>query len=101
MPLVTYTRPDGSVEVLWTAPHSRHDLDTIKARDIPADATDVQEITPDQLPTDRALRNAWRRSGNRIVEDLARARELAAEAGMANSSAATLDAIRTYIRGRS
>lgn len=80
---IVYTRPDGGVSVVQPSPNGRREseteqewLDRIVAKDVPADATDVRIVDEADVPADRTFRNAWKRDGNGIGCDMAKAREI-------------------------
>ena len=80
---IVYTRPDGGMSIIIPAPGSIHAdedeqkwLGRIIAKDVPADATDVQVIETSALPSDQAFRNAWVRQSGAVVVDMAKARDI-------------------------
>jgi hypothetical protein len=80
---IVYSRPDGGMSIVIPSPGSIHAdedkqkwLDRIIAKDVPADATDVQVIETSALPSDQAFRGAWVREGGAVVVDMAKAREI-------------------------
>ena len=54
---IVYTRPDGGVSVV--VPTGEVSIEELKVKVIPADATNVREITTAELPQDRVFRGAW------------------------------------------
>lgn len=67
---ILYTRPDGGVSIICPVPKEKteqilgtltdeqyiqHILDT----SVPSDATNVRQVTDDDLPSDREFRDAW------------------------------------------
>lgn len=51
----------------------------IRAKDVPADAIDVQIVDESAIPTDRTFRNAWTAGAGRVEHDMAKAREIKRE----------------------
>ncbi|KKL75151.1 hypothetical protein LCGC14_2057750 [marine sediment metagenome] len=86
---IIYTRSDGSVSVVGPAPEFVANFDGteaeaiafIQAKDVPADAVDVEIVEQATIPTDRWFRDAWTRpvGGGSINIDMPRAREIQAE----------------------
>lgn len=80
---IVYTRPDGGMSIVIPAAGSIHAdedgqkwLDRIIAKDVPADAIDVQVVEASALPADQAFRRAWVRQNGAVVVDMAKAREI-------------------------
>lgn len=48
----------------------------IAAKDVPADATDVQIVDAALIPADRAFRNAWKAGAGRVEHDMDKCREI-------------------------
>ena len=74
MSKIIYQNPDGSVSVVIPT-------GAVPIEDLPAKLglTDYEIVADDAVPTDRTFRNAWRKDGTSIVEDLAAAKEIAHE----------------------
>ena len=79
---LAYTRPDGGVSVVVPDPHyiaefasEAEAIAAILAKDVPADASDVVEITTADLPGNRLFRDDWRMAGGRPRVDMTLARE--------------------------
>lgn len=51
-------------------------LQRIRAKDVPANATDVQIVDEAAIPSDRAFRNAWKAAGAAVAVDMPRARQI-------------------------
>ena len=67
---IVYTRPDGGVSVVVPAPNFVAEfpdetaaIASIRAKDVPVDATNVEVIEQAEIPTSRVFRNAWEKSG--------------------------------------
>ena len=67
---IVYTRPDGGVSIVVPAPgfvasFATEDeaIATIQAKDVPADATNVEVMDRAQIPALREYRNAWEKLG--------------------------------------
>lgn len=82
---IVYTR-NGTVEVVIPAPRflstfasEAEGLAAVVAKSVPPDATNVQIVEADTLPTDRVFREAWTQAGNAIVENVVKARSLRLE----------------------
>ena len=76
MKVIVYTRPGGglsivrpAVEAMLAGESEDAFIQRVMAKDIPADASDVQILEPSAIPEDRAKRRAWRRSGTLVVVD--------------------------------
>jgi hypothetical protein len=54
---IVFTNIDGSVGVL--IPTGEVPIDVVMAKDVPAGATNVRQITTAELPQDRLFRGAW------------------------------------------
>jgi hypothetical protein len=84
MKLIVYKRLDGGISVLApvknTSPVAEDisDEDSLARawKDVPADAIDPIEVEQADIPKDRAFREAWIISGNAVVHDMAKAREI-------------------------
>lgn len=48
----------------------------VAARSIPADATDVQLVEPEIIPTDRTFRDGWKAGAGKVEHDMAKCREI-------------------------
>ena len=72
MSKIVYQNPDGGVSVV-------HPTGAISIEDLPAKLglTDYEIVADDAVPTDRTFRNAWRKDGSSVVENLAAAKEIA------------------------
>lgn len=84
MKSIVYTAADGST-CLCHPVVSRDDPDGFThedaltramAKDIPADATNVQTIDKSEIPADRTFRNAWTLNGKTIAHDMNKARDI-------------------------
>lgn len=73
---IIYTAEDGSMAVIIPAPAAGLTLAEIAAKDVPAGA-EFAIVEAAALPADRLFRNAWRKTGVAVVEDLAAAKEIA------------------------
>lgn len=51
----------------------------VAARSIPADATDVQLVEPEIIPTDRTFRDAWKAGSGKVEYDMAKCKAMAHE----------------------
>lgn len=91
MKVIIYTRPDNGISVVNPAPNYIAKLmadgmteveavDVVRAKDVPANAVDVEIIEVAAIPTDRWFRNAWTRAvgGGPIKIDMPKAREIQA-----------------------
>lgn len=70
---IIYTRPDGGVSVIHPAGQldvvkfapevadmtEAQFMEWVKAKDVPADATNVRLVQDSDIPTDRSARNRW------------------------------------------
>ena len=74
MSKIIYQNSDGGVSVV-------HPTGAIPVEDLPAKLglTDYEIVADDAVPTDRTFRNAWRKDGASVVENLAAAKEIAHE----------------------
>jgi hypothetical protein len=72
MSRIIYQNSDGSVSVVIPTGE-------VPVEDLPAKLglTDYEIVADDAIPTDRTFRNAWRKDGTSIVENLAAAKEIA------------------------
>jgi len=72
MSRIIYQNSDGSVSVVIPTGE-------VPVEDLPAKLglTDYEIVADDVIPTDRTFRNAWRKDGTSIVENLAAAKEIA------------------------
>ena len=77
MEKILFTRPDGGVTVV--TPAQGVSIETVLARSIPPDATDVTVVDSAVLPSDRTYRSAWRQSGATVNVDMPLARDIHAE----------------------
>lgn len=84
MRAVIFSRPDGAVSITHPAygdlarPKDDTDealLERCMAR-LPPDATGVQVVERDTLPSDRTFRNAWTHDGKTLSVDMAKARAI-------------------------
>lgn len=55
---IAYTRPDGGISII--IPTGELTIEEVMAKDVPADATNVQVLDASEVPTDRTFRNAWK-----------------------------------------
>lgn len=69
MKRIVYTRPDGGVSIVVPAPKARRKGESeaefmarLRAKVVPADATDVSVCEESDVPSDRTFRNAWCRA---------------------------------------
>jgi len=51
-------------------------VERIKAKDVPADATDVQIVPPSAIPADRTFRGAWALTGKGVAVNMDAARKI-------------------------
>jgi hypothetical protein len=51
----------------------------IRAKDVPADATDAQIVDAEAIPTDRTFRNAWKAAPGRVEHDIPKCKAMAHE----------------------
>lgn len=74
MTKIIFQNSDGGVSVV-------HPTGAIPIEDLPAKLglTDYEIVADDAVPTDRTFRNAWRKDGSSVVENLAAAKEIAHE----------------------
>ena len=74
MSKIIYTNSQGGVSVV-------HPTGEVPIKDLPAKLglTDYEIVADDAIPTDRTFRNAWRKDGTSVVENLAAAKEIAHE----------------------
>ena len=72
MTKIIFQNSDGGVSVV-------HPTGAIPIEDLPAKLglTDYEIVADDAVPTDRTFRNAWRKDGSSVVENLAAAKEIA------------------------
>jgi len=71
---IIYTRPDGGVSVVIPAVGVATDV--LLAKDVPQDATNVRVVSVDDIPEDRAFREAWRDDGERPAVNMPAARTI-------------------------
>lgn len=83
MKKIIYTRPDGGVSIITPAPRFLDMFDTdeeglavILAKDVPSDATDVNQVDELDIPVGREFRGAWRQSAGVISVDMPKARNI-------------------------
>jgi hypothetical protein len=69
---VIWTNPDGTVSVLVPAPGVP---EALWRKDVPAEATDAEEVEVNDIPADRTFRNAWKKEGKQCKVDLLKAKE--------------------------
>jgi hypothetical protein len=76
---IVYTRPDGGVSVVVPSPKSKLTMEEHIAKAVPADATNVRQITTAELPADRLFRGAWDDSNPEdfVGVNLTKAKEIA------------------------
>ena len=74
MSKIIYTNSEGGVSVV-------HSTGEVPIEDLPAKLglTDYEIVDDDAVPVDRTFRNAWRKDGTSIVENLDAAKEIAHE----------------------
>jgi len=72
MSKLIYQNADGGVSIV-------HPTGEVPIEDLPAKLglTDYEIVADDAIPADRTFRNAWRKDGTSIVENLAAAKEIA------------------------
>lgn len=72
MSKIIYQNADGGVSIV-------HPTGEVPIEDLPAKLglTDYEIVADDVIPTDRTFRNAWRKDGTSVVENLAAAKEIA------------------------
>ena len=80
---IAYVRPDGGVSLVTPAPNfmaqfkNKTDaLAAVRAKSVPADATDVVEFDGADIPTDRVFRDAWVMVGRKPAIDMPKARTI-------------------------
>ena len=83
MKKIVYTRLDGGVSIVNPTPQflasfadEADGMATIRARNVPPDATDVVQVDETNIPADRTYRNAWRQNGGAFSTDMPMAREI-------------------------
>lgn len=69
---IIYTNNEGGVSVV-------HPTKEVPIEDLPAKLglTDYEIVDDDAIPTDRTFRDAWRKDGRSVVENLDAAKEIA------------------------
>ena len=74
MSKIIFQNADGGVSVV-------HPTGEVPIEDLPArlGLTDYEIVDDDVIPTDRTFRNAWRKDGTSVVENLAAAKGIAHE----------------------
>jgi len=74
MSKIIYQNSEGGISIV-------HPTGDVPIEDLPArlGLTDYEIVADDAIPTDRTFRNAWRKDGTLIVENLAAAKEIAHE----------------------
>ena len=74
MSKIIFTNADGGVSVVIPTGE-------VPIEDLPAklELTDYEIVADDAIPTDRTFRNAWRKDGTSIVENIIAAKEIAHE----------------------
>ena len=75
---IIYTNDAGEVSVIIPAPDSGLTIEQIAAKDVPGGVF-FDVVDTDDIPTDRTFRNAWRKQGRTIAEDLAASKPIAHE----------------------
>lgn len=72
MSKIIFQNSDGGVSIV-------HPTGEVPIEDLPAKLglTDYEIVDDDVIPTDRTFRNAWRKDGTSVVENLAAAKEIA------------------------
>jgi hypothetical protein len=73
---VIWTNPDGTVSVLVPAPGVP---EAAWRKDVPADATDAEEVDVADIPADRTFRNAWKKEGKQCAVDVEKAKGICHE----------------------
>lgn len=65
---IIFKDAEGNTCVVHPAPHIK-DLETLKTKVVPSDATSVQVVDAEVIPKDRYFRNAWDIQQDKVVED--------------------------------
>lgn len=84
MKRIIYTRPDGGISVIIPAEEARIEgqsenefIAWVRSKDVPADATNVQIVDEEDIPTDRTFRNAWKQCPKGLpTVDMEKARDI-------------------------
>lgn len=73
---IVFTNPDGSCGII--IPTGEIPTSVLMTKDVPADATNIRQITIDELPADRLFRSAWDDSNpeNFVGVNLTKARDI-------------------------
>jgi hypothetical protein len=70
--LIAYNR-NGKLILLYPAPSAS--IETVMQRDVPSDATEVEILTKDKVPSTNYFRKAWFKQNGKIEVDMDMARE--------------------------
>ena len=104
MKRIVYTRPDGGISIVNPSPNAPLATENedefiarILAKDVPADAVDVQIVEDTAVLSDRTFRNAWRQTAGVILVDLPAARAIHSER-MANAQTAEIGRLKVEER---
>ena len=80
---IIYTRPDGGVSVVCPTPEfmSRFEneseaISVLREKNVPTDATNIQECNVDDLPSRGSFRAAWTQTGDAQTVDMGKARAI-------------------------
>ena len=71
---IIYQNSEGGVSVIH--PTGALSIEEVAAKDVP-EGLAYEIVEDDVIPSDRTFRNAWRKNGASITEDLAAAKEIA------------------------
>lgn len=64
--------PVAGVTAQWAETEDEF-ISRVAAKSVPADASNVQIVEPDVIPTDRTFRNAWKPDAGAVVVDMVKA----------------------------
>jgi len=74
--VITYLHSSGNTAVVIPSPNTSLSIEEVAAKSVPA-GVDYTIIDEASLPNDRVFRGAWKVSGSRVVEDVAKVKEIA------------------------
>jgi hypothetical protein len=72
---IIYQTDEGGVAVIIPAPECGLTIEQIAAKDVPS-GKEYKIVDVDALPTDRAFRGAWEKSGDAVIHNMAKAKNL-------------------------
>lgn len=71
---IIYTTPEGGIAVV--VPSGELPIEQVLAKDVPS-GTQAEIVDLSVIPSDRTFRGAWVKSGQSIIHDMSKAKEIA------------------------